>query len=116
MTGEREPSSSRAHERPLFGRQIALLEQDGVGNANLADVMQGRGLLDALALLGGPAQIPGRHAAVQAQPLNVRAGFLIAKAGRLHQSGERIQIAGFELGAIALLRGIRLLKIGCVQA
>ena len=66
-----------AHEVPLLGVQLARLEQDAVGDADLADVVQVGGFFGAADALLGPAQLGaqqhhvGRHAGRVAEGVGV---------------------------------------------
>ena len=84
------------HHRPFFRRQLAWLEQDGIGNANLADVMQGRRAgehVDVVAVERcGKSRVAGEprrqqmHVALRA--LDVVAGLVVARLGKMRQRAD----------------------------
>ena len=59
------------HQRPLLVRQGARLEQHPVGDGDLADVVQIRGLLEQLDPPRRPAQLPREHDRVRRDPRRV---------------------------------------------
>ena len=72
----------RLHDDALLRGQPAGLEQDGVGDADLAHVVQGGGPLDQVHRL---CVQPGRAAEAGRQPghpLRVLAGVVVAELGR----------------------------------
>ena len=70
----RAPSSGwRRISGPLARRQRARLLQDGVGDAELADVVQDAGGADALDAAGGAARARARSPRIAADGLGVRA-------------------------------------------
>ena len=88
-----DPAAERAvlfHDLVFFLRQRARLEQDGVGDADLAHVVQQGGFFQQFDDLFGHFQFPGDDAHVSSDAANVVGGFVVAvfrRAGqRLHQS------------------------------
>ena len=82
------------HHLELFRRELARFLQDGVGNADLAQVVHGRGQADVLDLFGRPAEDFGEQLAVQSGALDVRAGLFVAIARGAEQAED-----GFFVGA-----------------
>ena len=67
------------HQLELFARERRRLEQQGVRDADLADVVQVAAAIEGRDILGGPAERrPERHGIVR-QPLAVPVGVLVAR-------------------------------------
>ena len=67
------------HDLKLFRRQFAGLEQNGIGNSNLSDVVQLGRLLQRFKTVGRPAKLPGNHPCIAAYPQNVLTRVVVAK-------------------------------------
>ena len=77
------------HHLPLGVVELALLQQDMVGDADLADVVQRRGELDGLRLVVFEAERPGDQARVARHADQVIAGLLIAELARPRKPQQR---------------------------
>ena len=92
------------HDRGFLAGVAAGLEQDLVGDADLADVVHGGGGFDLVALHGGELQFLGNEAGVFGHAQDVVAGFLIAVfpcLGQFHQ--------GFAFACAYFTRGLHYL-------
>ena len=88
----------RLDDRALLGRQRPGLQQDRVGDRHLADVVQRRGVPEALAELGVHADVFGEQHREAPDPLDVRAGVLVAELDRHRQALNRLGLRDLELG------------------
>src|SRR4051794_15685715 len=87
----------RLHDEALVWFQFARLEQDMIGQTDFADVVERRAAFDELdevlinlALESGRgAGFLGESTAIGAEPLQVQAGFRIARFDQLRQSQEK---------------------------
>ncbi len=87
------------HDLEFLPGELARLEQNAVGNADFADVVQGAGhvhhldeiAVDFVAELVLAGEVLGQHAAILADPLQVGAGLRIARLGQLrHAEDEQL--------------------------
>ena len=85
-------------DRALLGRERTGLEQDRVGDRDLADVVQGRSVLEALAELGVHADVLGQQHREATDALDVRAGVLVAELDRHRQALDGLGLGDLELG------------------
>ena len=81
-------SGCRAHDRPLLGRQRARLEQDGVGDADLADVVQQHAVGEVAQVLLRHAVLAGGGQRVAVHAARVGLG---ADVARVEGGAQRLQ-------------------------
>jgi hypothetical protein len=81
----------RLHERALGVAQPARLQKDRVGHAQLADVVQWRGVAKQLDELGGLAEPLGQQRGQAADALGVLVGLVVAVLGGEGQAPEVLQ-------------------------
>ena len=68
----------RLHHLEFFALERAGFAEDGVGNADFADVVHGGGHADVFDLVGRPAEHFGEQLAVETGPLDVRTRLFVA--------------------------------------
>jgi hypothetical protein len=91
-----------AHGVPLLGAELAGLQQHGVRDADLADVVQRRGLADQLGLRVAQAGCSGELAAHATDALDVLAGLLVARLRGLREPAHDLELGLAQLdGALA---------------
>jgi len=98
-----------SHDRPSLGIELAGLAEDGVGHADLADVVQHRDLLDLGHVAVGQAELLGDAARQLDDGLAVAAGVAVAGVERREQRAERVG-----LDAVALHAALELLAFELV--
>ena len=81
------------HDVPLRRVELRRLEQDLVGDADLADVVQRRGELDGFRLVVVETDRVGDEARVARHADQVIAGFLVAKFARAREAQQRLLLA-----------------------
>src|SRR6201999_1968527 len=86
-------------------RELARLEQDPVGNADLADVVQLARETDALHLVRRGPQLAREDVAVRAHSVQMLAGLLVAELDQTRQTEDRFCLRGPNL----LLRELEVL-------
>ncbi len=86
------------HDRALLGGERAGLQQDRVGDRDLADVVQRRGVAEPLAELAVEAGLLGQQRREAPDPLDVRAGVLVAELDRHRQAPHGLRLRDLELG------------------
>ena len=84
-------------DRALLGRERAGLEQDRVGDRDLADVVQRRGVAEPLAEVGVHADVFGQQRREAPDALDVRAGVLVAELDRHRQAPHGLGLRDLEL-------------------
>ncbi len=84
-------------DRALLRRQRAGLQQDRVGDRHLADVVQRRRVLQALAELRVHADVFGQQHREAPDALDVRAGVLVAELDRHRQPLDGLRLGDLEL-------------------
>src|SRR5262249_38526166 len=72
------PSGVAAHYDPFVGVELAGLEQNGIGNADLSDVVEESSPVKRLELAAPQAEVVPKRNADKGQPLTVTAGLLVA--------------------------------------
>jgi hypothetical protein len=82
------------HHRELVDRQAPGLEQDAVGDPQLADVVHRAGDAEQLAGRLVEADPAGDQLAVAAHPLQVLPGLVVAKLRRARQTIDRLLLRG----------------------
>ncbi len=87
----------RLDDRALLRRQRPRLEQDRVGDRDLADVVQRRRVAQALAELRVHADVFGQQHREAADALDVRAGVLVAELDRHRQALDGLGLSDLEL-------------------
>ena len=87
----------RLDDRALLSRQRARLEQDRVGNRDLADVVQRRGVAELLAEVLIHADLFGQQRREATDALDVSAGVLVAELDRHRQSPDGLGLRDLEL-------------------
>jgi len=80
----------RLHHQPLLVAERSRLEQDPVGDADLADVVHRARDPDQLGMLGVDAGQACEQGAVEAHPDDVLTGFVIAELGRPREPANRL--------------------------
>ena len=91
-----------AHELAVLGRERAGLQQDGVGHADLAHVVQQARVAQRLGLGRGHAQLQPEALAHAADALEVQAGLLVARLGGLGEAVDDLELRLAQLdGALA---------------
>lgn len=86
------------HHRELFRRQSAGLEQDGIGDAELAHVVHRCGHQQGLGEGVSQAQAAGDQGRIVQHALDVGAGLGIAELGRTRQPGDGLALAVEDVG------------------
>ena len=79
-----------ADELPLLGGQRSGLEQDTVGDADLADVVQEGDVLDLVQALVGPAQLAAEQGHVGGHPAGVTERVVVLGATAPSESARRL--------------------------
>jgi len=79
------------HRLVLDRRQAGRLEQNGILDTDLADVVQQRANADQLHVAAGHMQMFGQQERVIADPVRMEAGIAIAEADGLGQDGNGVQ-------------------------
>ncbi len=77
------------HQLELFRRQLARLEQHGVRNADLADVVQVAAAVQRVQIVGRETQRPAEQDGVSRQALAVAVGVRVARLDGQRQRHER---------------------------
>ena len=85
------------HDRALLRRERPGLQQDRVGDRHLADVVQRRGVPQALAKVGVHADVFGQQHREASDPLYVRAGVLVAELDRHRQPLHGLRLSDLQL-------------------
>ncbi len=85
-------------DRALLRCERARLEQDRVGDRDLADVVQRSGVADASAELGTHADRFGQQHGEAPDALDVRTGVLVAELDRHRQAANRLGLGDLKLG------------------
>jgi len=70
-----------AHDVPLVRVELAGFEQDGVGDADLAEVVQGRAFPQPVAFLRGKPHGPAEQGADLAHAQDVPSGLVVLELG-----------------------------------
>ena len=86
-----------AHHVPFLGRELAGLLQDGVGNANFAHVVHGRGVQQVVRPLRMAARRQCQQAGKVAHADDVHAGFVVFVFGGAAQALHDLQACGRQL-------------------
>ncbi len=86
-----------AHDRQLLVVELALLEQHGIGNGDLAHVMQRRRHLDQAHVVFGQAQLLGDQPCHTRHALEVGTGAGITELDRPRQSRQGLAFAFLDL-------------------
>ncbi len=102
----------RFHDLEFFVREPAGLLQDGVGNADLADVVHGGGHADVADLDRRPAEDFGEELAIEAGALDVRAGLFVAITRCAEQAQDRLFVGAAD-GLHLVADGV--FQRGCVR-
>ena len=97
-----------AHDRHLVVGQAAGLEQDAVGHADLADVVQDAGVADQVGLGGGQPELERDLAAEPAHALDVIAGVVVAQLRGLREPHDDFELGVRELRGARVDRGLEL--------
>jgi hypothetical protein len=87
----------RLDDRALLRRERTGLEQDRVRNSDLADIVQGRGVPQALAEVGVHADVFGQQHREAADPLDVRTGVLVSELDCHRQPLDGLGLGDLEL-------------------
>ena len=87
-----------AHDVDFLGRQRTFLQQHGVGNADLADVVHRGGDFEHVNRLGAKAEVLADQRRITRHPHQVIARGLVAELARLGELGERLELALVNLG------------------
>ncbi len=82
---------------PLLRRELAVGEEDRVGEDELADVVQESGRVDELLLALGKPHHPGHLAAIACDGSGVARGHGVPHGERLHDRGEEAHLQGRQL-------------------
>ena len=86
------------HDLDLFRLELSRLEQDGVGDADLADVVQLGGLLEHVEPLALPAQFASDEPRVLAHAQHVPPRVVIAELGCAGQAVDHLLPRAGQLG------------------
>ena len=87
------------HRRRFLGRaERAFLQQHGIGNADLADVVHRRRDFEHVHGLGAKAEVLADQRRVLGHPHQVIAGGLVAELAGLRELGQRLELALVDLG------------------
>ena len=86
------------HDRALLGGERAGLQQDRVGDRDLADVVQRCRVAEPLAELAVEPGLLGEQRREAPDPLDVRAGVLVAELDRHRQAPHGLRLRDLELG------------------
>ncbi|GJE42575.1 hypothetical protein AEGHOMDF_1747 [Methylobacterium soli] len=86
------------HLRPLLRGQRPGLEQDAVRNADLADIVHGRGQRDVVGLALGEAEPLRDRDGAARHPGEVVARIVVAELGREHQALDDLALARLRFG------------------
>ena len=89
-------------DRALLGGERAGLQQDRVGDRDLADVVQRRGVAHQLAELAVEADLLGEQRREAPDALDVRAGVLVAELDRHREAPHGLRLRDLELGERAV--------------
>ncbi len=103
-------------DRALLGRQRAGLEQDRVGDRDLADVVQRRRVAEALAEVRVHADLLGEQRREAPYPLDVRAGVLVAELDGHRETADGLGLRDLELGERAACSSCERPSISCSSA
>ena len=95
------------HDGPFVGLELARLEQDGVGDTDLADVVHRAGIQDQVTLCLAPVQGPGQHGTDVAHPQDVVAGFLVPVLGGFAQTLDHLQPGAAQLFGLHPHHGVQ---------
>ncbi len=90
------------HDAELVGRQLAGLQKDGVGNSDLAYVMQGGRQPDQLHHLVGKSKGQSQQCRDTAHALRVLAGVIVAKFGGQGQPLQNLDPSPFQVARTLL--------------
>ena len=89
------------HQLELVARERRRLEQQGVGDADLADVVQVAAAIERREILGGPAERGSERDGIVRQPLAVAVGVLVARFDDERQAPEDA-LGGIEVVGVLL--------------
>ena len=119
ITSELAPDSSsaptvrvQAHLLAVGVRQRAGLQEDRVGDADLAHVVQQAGVAQRLGLGRRHAQLEADALAHAADALQVHARLLVARLGRVGQAMDDLQLRLAQLGGALAHRLLELERCG----
>ena len=82
---------------PLSAGQLAVLQEDRVGNSDLPDIMERSGKADELASLGREAELSRELRGVSADALDVLARVRIPELGRLRQAPDHLLMRALQV-------------------
>ena len=80
------------HDPPLLGGQRTRLEEDGVRNADLSDIMHGTGFPDELYLMRCQPESPGNHFRIATDPSNVRRRVHVFGLRGQYETADRVEV------------------------
>ena len=80
------------HDLALLGVELARLEEDAVGDADLADVVQRARVAQQLGVRDAQPIWRREALAQEAHPLDVRAGVAVARLGRLGEAADDLEL------------------------
>ncbi len=83
----------RAHDHQLGVVEPPGLEQDVIGNGDLADVVHGGGAQDEILFLARQSELLGDQARIVGHALDVGAGLRVAEFGGARQAGDHFTLA-----------------------
>jgi hypothetical protein len=108
LRGPREVEARRVEQAPadrgvqldlleLLVGEPAALEQERVGDADLAEVVQRGGAADEVALAGGQVELGGDEPGQPADPAGVLTRVVVAQLGGLRQAVEDLELGALDL-------------------
>ena len=95
------------HELPLVGLERALLEQDAIGDGDLADVVHRRRVQQQLDVGVAQPRRPAELGAHAAHPRDVHAGVVVARLGGVAEPAHDLELALAQVGGALAHRGLQ---------